>query len=102
MDSTNAPARFIDIYPTTDGSRPVERIANAVVRAHADQPGNDTLALARYVEGVGPRVEDLRSAYNVAKDSDAGFALLIVRMPGPVLEAVLALLIVELPLRGGQ
>lgn len=74
--------------------------AAEVVRAHGDSPTTTTARLARYVADVSHDVETLRGAVNVARDTDAGFALLLVRSPGPVLEAVVQLLEHEYPLRG--
>jgi len=73
--------------------------AAEVIRAHGDSP-TTTARLARYVADVSHDVETLRGAVNVARDTDAGFALLLVKAPGPVLEAVVALLENEYPLRG--
>ena len=73
--------------------------AAEVIRAHDGSPTTAT-RLARYVADVSHGVETLRVAVNVARDTDAGFALLLVRTPGPVLEAVMGLLENEYPLRG--
>ena len=73
--------------------------AAEVARAHGDSP-TTTARLARYVADVSQEVETLRDAVNVACDTDAGFALLLVKTPGPVLEAVVSLLENEYPLRG--
>jgi len=93
-----APAAILGSYnpPPT-----LAQEAEEVVRAHDGSP-TTTARLARYVADVSHDVGTVRGAVNGARDTDAGFALLLVKTPGPVLEAVVALLENEYPLRGEE